>query len=99
MRLSDSESISALHSIPFVKTDCIEATAARHEHQTIHVPMLELSQQLFNERCKEKIDVLWGSSDAHQTMFGTIIEALKDIAENGRSASLDALVEMSRRLE
>ena len=97
MRLADSESISALHSYPYVKTDCIEATAA--EHQTIHVPMFELSQQLFNERCNEKVDVLWGSNDAHQMMFGTIIEVLKDIAENGRSASLDALVEMSRRLE
>ena len=95
--LSDTECISELHSYPIVKTDCIEATAALQnpaasQNPAIHVPMLELSQQLFNERCKEKLDLLGGSSDAHDMMIDTIIDVLRDIAVNGRSAALDDLV-------
>ena len=96
-RLSDIECISEPHTYSIVKIDCIESTAALQnpaasQNPAIHVPMLELSQQQFNERCKEKLDLLWESTDAHDMMIDTIIQALRDIAVNGRPAALDDLV-------
>ena len=61
--------------------------------------MLALSQQLFNVRCKEKLDLLWQSSDAHEMMIDTIIDVLKDMAGCVRSTSLEALVKAYKHRE